>query len=405
MEKKIEKVLSCPHCDKTFNRGCVLTYHINYVHLKTTKPQRRICPKCKLSVDPSQFKKHLTKICNYSPKEVFLISEGLKNEKLTTGYKKRFLEELWDKGTIISKEVTKISKTFKHYFNVVTSVTEFNERYLNDFFESSFLDWKKANGRVINSVELTKIVFYDNHEFAEAAYEVMKSKNPYTNHGGKLSPFSKKYIKYENMTEDERNKAAARSSAKAAKDRSYCTRLDYWINKGYSEDEAKIKLKERQTTNSVEAIQKRNNCTLEEAKEIRQAITDKWLKNLPRSNYSLISQELFWGIYDDIKDKKMKIFFASLVNGKKDYTRNKEYRVKTKTSFRLLDFYVKDLHKAIEFDGDYWHGREGNVERDAKRELEILEAYPELEILHVKELDYNKDPMKVIKECREFLKC
>ena len=73
-------------------------------------------------------------------------------------------------------------------------------------------------------------------------------------------------------------------------------------------------------------------------------------------------------------------------------------------SYVKLDFYVKDIDKCIEFDGDYWHGQKrGNQKRDKIREVEIMKSYPTLKIFHVKERDYKNDPEKVINECLDFI--
>jgi len=98
------------------------------------------------------------------------------------------------------------------------------------------------------------------------------------------------------------------------------------------------------------------------------------------------------------------VFFGSNDNGKRNDKKNKEFRVKTAKTFRLLDFYIPELGKAIEFDGDYWHGESrGNISRDQERTDEILEAMPNLKIFRIKEYDYKKDPDRIIKECIEWI--
>lgn len=181
--------------------------------------------------------------------------------------------------------------------------------------------------------------------------------------------------------------------------------IGYWTKRGYTEEEAKFKIKERQTTNSVEAIMKREGCSEEDAINKRQEITDKWINNFPFQNYSNVSQELFWSIYEKIKHKYKNIYFATLFNGERVENKNKEFKIKTNVTTRSLDFYVQDIEKCIEFNGTYWHGEvgRGNRTRDEDREKEILETMPELQILHIKEEDYRNDKQKVIQECIEFL--
>jgi len=126
---------------------------------------------------------------------------------------------------------------------------------------------------------------------------------------------------------------------------------------------------------------------------------------MPRMSFSFISQELFWNILEKIKDMYNEIYFASFDNGEKNYQINKEYVVNTNYGFRLLDFYIKDINKCIEFDGTYWHGRvgRGNKNRDEIREKEILETNPDMKILHIKEEDYKYNKEDVLNKCMKFI--
>ena len=205
------------------------------------------------------------------------------------------------------------------------------------------------------------------------------------------------------------------------------TQINYWIKKGYSESEAKIKLKEHQSTFSLEiCIEKYGEIEGRKRFNKRQ---EQWLKSLDtpenqeklkngRSlgginacmgeknfiNFSKISQELFWSIYNEIKNKFNKIYFAENGNNHND-----EYKIFFKSNqhkkhLALLDFYVKDINKCIEFDGDYWHGEaRGNQESDRIREELIKENCDGIQILHIKERDYNKDKEKVVRECLNFI--
>ena len=178
----------------------------------------------------------------------------------------------------------------------------------------------------------------------------------------------------------------------------------YWIKNGFTEEQAKFLVKERQSTNSIKSIVKRNNCTIAEATDIRKQITEKWLNNFPRLNFSLVSQKLFWSICKDGNLDPCKSFFASNNNGQKDFTKNREYRIKTKTTCYALDFYVPLKNKCIEFDGVYWHGiGRGNKTDYQKRETNILESYPNLQIMHVREDEYNMNKEIVTQKCIQFL--
>jgi very-short-patch-repair endonuclease len=181
----------------------------------------------------------------------------------------------------------------------------------------------------------------------------------------------------------------------------------YWLKRGYTEEEAKEKVRERQTTNSVEAIARRHECSFEEATEIRKGITKKWMDSNKSSVYSKVSQELFWSIYEKIKQlfDPSDIFFATFNNGAKEDTgKTLEYKVQTSTTYRRLDFFIKSINKCIEFDGAYWHDERNRrgTQNDQKRDQQIVEAI-NCKILHIPEMDYYKDKQKILNTCLEFL--
>jgi very-short-patch-repair endonuclease len=66
------------------------------------------------------------------------------------------------------------------------------------------------------------------------------------------------------------------------------------------------------------------------------------------SFYSLISQELFWEIYENLTENlQEKTYFGEL---------NHEYGKMNDKSYYKVDFCVSSLKYIIEFNGDYWHG-------------------------------------------------
>lgn len=206
------------------------------------------------------------------------------------------------------------------------------------------------------------------------------------------------YNKYENRAVNCANKI---SEAHSMGD-TLPSQEKYWLKRGYTEDAAKLKVTERQSTNSIESIIKRNGCSHEDAVEIRANITNKWLKSFPKTNFSKVSQELFWLVYEKVKNDYNNIYFASLKNGKlSNDNKNHEFRVKTVRSSRKLDFYIKDINKCIEFDGTYWHNRTNSGD-DGLRDDEIFSSLG-CEILHVKEQDYYDNKDGVVEQCLKFL--
>lgn len=97
--------------------------------------------------------------------------------------------------------------------------------------------------------------FMKKQEYREKYSKMMSGENN-PNHHTKTSaqkrkensPFSKEFYKRKNMTEEDRQKFLDT----VAKNRSYTTQLEYYLNKGMSIDEAEAKRAERQRTCTLE---------------------------------------------------------------------------------------------------------------------------------------------------------
>jgi hypothetical protein len=164
------------------------------------------------------------------------------------------------------------------------------EKDIEDFYTQfiKLMDFYKNNPKLKCSSTKEILQLKYGETLGAQIYEKYQKSNPFRGHKGKLSPFHKGSVNY---SED--------SVKKAAKNRSYTTRLDYWINKGLTEDEAKIALKERQTTFSLEkCIEKYGE--IEGIKRWKQR-QEKWLNTLNSKS-------------DDEKSE---------INKKKDWARNK----------------------------------------------------------------------------------
>lgn len=162
--------------------------------------------------------------------------------------------------------------------------------------------------------------------------------------------------------------------------------INYWLEKGFSYEEAKEKLSERQRTFTLEkCVQKYG----EENGLIRwKERQQKWMNSYTKSNFSKVSQKLFWKIYEIIKNEYLEIYFKEL---------NKEYVLETTKSYIKPDFYIPSLKKIIEFDGDYWHKND-----DQQRDEEISKI--EHKILHVKESDFKRCDQHVVDVCLRFIR-
>lgn len=239
------------------------------------------------------------------------------------------------------------------------------QNYYNIYFGKKVCDWcgKETKFRSINKG-------YDNH-----CFECMeKSKHP------TQDLYWKRVKGIEDQKEIERVKKVWFNENKADS-------KDFYIKRGFTEEEATLKvLKYRQDHNHI-------------------------FKNNARNNFSKISQKLFIEIYNLLPSyiKDMKIYFATFLNITKqiiepeyvDNKKNNEYLVfcrnaeqwkKLGKSGTALDFYIKDLNLIIEFDGVYWH----NNETDKIRDEVLHDILGDVEIIHVKEKEYNAHKQEII---------
>lgn len=254
---------------------------------------------------------------------------------------------------------------------------------------------------------------------------MMGENNVWYNHKGKYSPFSKNNINYKELSELEIQEQIDTVIGKAVQTRNEngteTTRLEYYLNQGMSEEDARAALKERQTTFNLEKCIERYGA--KEGPRIWKERQDKWQDTLTSKSqeeiddinrrkfsgggHSKISQELFESL--KIQDARYGI------NGG-------EYRVKLNNGKHAsLDFWYNG--KIIEFFGDLWHANPKKfkaadkpllskigISKSAKeiwqKDQGRLEQLHHLgyEILVIWESEYKQDKEKAKQKCLEFLK-
>jgi len=249
---------------------------------------------------------------------------------------------------------------------------------------------KKVKNRFIPSRENLKELGYSNEEIRDIL----------------LTPSSVEFWLKKGYSRDDAKIMVTKNQSNAAKYVNYEKRLlpsniDYWINKGLNYQQAKDKVKKSQTTFSKEiCIQKYGE---EEGLKRFVDRQNKWLSNITRNNFSIISQELFWSILKTGEVINDEVYFATYKNGELDDSGvNNEYRLKLNTSFILPDFFVKNKGKIIEFDGTYYHRpTPENLLRESIRDKNIINSG--YKVLHISESEYKKDKQSVLYKCLDFL--
>lgn len=223
--------------------------------------------------------------------------------------------------------------------------------------------------------------------------------NPGYQHGGKFSKFSKNFVHgYDEQWHKEW--AKTHSEFRNHNKKLFKTNIEYWITECNGNVE---KAQEMYLNFQVRDLSYFVDKYGEEEGTIRhQQKIDRWAKSMPNFNYSMVSQELFDRIMKSYINADSDIYYATYHRDDMKRYENKEYRLKTKTSYVMPDFIDLSKKRIIEFDGDYWHSEaKVNPERERKRHEQIVSAG--FEVMYVREQDYKKDKDKVIDECLQFL--
>jgi hypothetical protein len=230
------------------------------------------------------------------------------------------------------------------------------------------------------------------------------------------SPFSKEFIKYKDI--DNIEEYISEFAKESVKDRVHPTTKEYYLSKGYSEEESIELLKERQRTFTLE------KCIEKYGKEKgykrwldRQ---ENWQKSLLdngniKCGYSKISQDLFNGIIKHYKIEDIPFVYYAI--------KNKEYYISRKSfGFFSYDFTDKNRMKIIEYNGDRYHANPNLFEsndyphpyykEDGPTAKEIwkrdnlkisLAKNDGFDVLVIWDSEYRKDKNKTIKKCLNFL--
>ena len=204
----------------------------------------------------------------------------------------------------------------------------------------------------------------------------------------------------------------------------YPTKIEYYTDKGMTEDDAKLEISKIQNRFSLDL------CINKYGEKIGQSVFDKrqekWMNTLDsktedekieinrkkmfnNSGYSKISQEMFWKIYD--KHSKDDIKFEEL-NGETiryDKINNSHYR------YDYVNFTKK---KVIEFNGDFWHCNPDKYNESHVHKIMNVTAKSIWEkenkkiswiknrgyqVLIIWESEYRKNPQQTLQKCIEFI--
>ena len=186
-----------------------------------------------------------------------------------------------------------------------------------------------------------------------------------------------------------------------------CRSVQYWINKGFAEDDAKNKVREIQSTNKIDVYinkygeQEGIKRWVDRNKKWGKIMLEKKMKSGHiGSAYSQSSKLFFAGVIKKLKDNN--ISFNKVYYGEEEFCKwDSEYKRPY-----FYDFVIPDIYLCIEYNGLKFHPKEGDIQwiglygdtyeykiQYDKRKLEVIEncGYKTLVIWEDDDLDKMSD--------------
>ena len=219
------------------------------------------------------------------------------------------------------------------------------------------------------------------------------------------SPFSKEFYKSRGIDEKKRNDFINRVNEK----REVSTTTDYYVRRGYSEEEAKVLLSNRQRTFTLEkCISKYGE---DDGYRVWKDRQDKWAEKMFSDRGRLVfgrSMECDRLIENIVCDSSVNLLYDKNELMLKDNNGKRYY----------YDITNEETKRIIEYNGDFWHANPNIYAPDyfntrlKKKAYEIWERDEKkisfakdcgYDVMVVWEDDFIKEPDAVIKRCKDFI--
>lgn len=272
---------------------------------------------------------------------------------------------------------------------------------------------------------------YHESYLKQLSNNIKGEKNPAYGHGGKFSPYSEKFTKYDGLDSESKTDKIEQLAAKACNTRADnhndTTTVEYYIKRGASYDEATKLLAERQTTFTLEKCIEKYG--IDEGTKIYNDRQIRWadslynkteeemldIKRRKTSGFagsSNVARDLFEKLQSKFIDRKF--IFDDIENNMIEFvihnpSINKRYEI---------DFIDDNTKHIIEFFGDFFHGLPGLYEAEdicrvnGKSYKDIWES-DKIRLDHCKSLgykvlvvwesDYKYNRDATIEKCINFL--
>ena len=195
--------------------------------------------------------------------------------------------------------------------------------------------------------------------------KIAGEKNPWFDHKGKHSPWSKNNPKFDSDLVEELKAKVKETKLKNCSD---ATRLDYYTSRGLSEHDAKAALSKRQNTFSLEKCIKKYGQS--EGLEIFNQRQVKWLASFNNKS----EEELA-----DIIRRRTKLSGTSKLEKFVVDELSKHFELETqfylKSESKRFFYDIKIGNVLVEVNGDYWHANPRTYAPDALMRYKDKECY------------------------------
>lgn len=392
-KKNVKPVIK--NCEKC---GCEFLASSNYVHF---------CDECRIVADKERKLRSYKKVMN--KKHSKMIENGIEGVD--------YIIDLW------SGEPTK-SINNKHFKSKYPGKTI--DDYIREFPNAPLVCMKTSKKLSDSSKS-----YMNRPEIKQKYSEAFKGdKNPNakcntTDEQRKaISPFSKSFKNYVGMTDEEKEKQI-REYLQCDRDDRNDNQVKYWIKKGYSENEAKQKVSERQSTFTLEKciakygedegtkrfVERQKNWSAKVEQQYQQGLFSK----IPHSQNSNIYSKFEKDIVDSIIES-LDIDINDIYCYKTSQFRLENTNEDCKNKIFSYDLTIGN--KIIEFNGDFWHMNPDMYDSDYVHPYSNLSAEEKwkideiklncafqngYEVLTIWEQEYNENKEATIQKCMEFL--
>jgi len=328
--------------------------------------------------------------------------------------KKRKCETLTDIRTVIMLASDSKYKSFPNHQRVKIAV--FNSNYSwqeRRAWLNRVIAWKGTRGENLE----WQSVLHNSEAIATnmvrlKSETMLGDKNPAKGHGGRLSPFSDKFI-------GKTSKATAIANLKStmkSNPGNVNTRIEYYLERGFDLDAAVKLLKERQAVGRLDRYVDRYG--VDEGNRLWAERQDKWQKTLLSKSPKELAR---------INSEKCSKGYCVSKAETRIFSHLSDYFIGIRKSVSLpyndgANYYVYDIvldNKIIEYNGDFWHANPMVYDEDFvnpvskmsysdiwKKELhkESVALESGYDFLRVWEYDFKNDEDEVIAECMNFLR-